>query len=231
MYYLIYKITNLINGKIYIGKHQTTNINDDYMGSGILLKRAQNLYGKNNFVKEVLYECSSQKELNEKEIEYIKKYKATNRNIGYNISKGGDGGDLRSELKTYHNIYTDEEKCFRIDENIPDDYVIGFSNEHKKALLEKTGFKKGDKPWNKGVKGYMGANRTSFKKGYIGGKQFKKGDKPWNKGIPCTESVKKKVGEKNKLKKWWNDGKISVFKEICPEGFKPGRISWKKNND
>lgn len=40
MYYLIYKITNILNGMIYIGKHQTDNINDSYMGSSNWLKRA-----------------------------------------------------------------------------------------------------------------------------------------------------------------------------------------------
>lgn len=40
MYYLIYKITNNVNNKIYIGKHQTENKDDDYMGSGKIIKRA-----------------------------------------------------------------------------------------------------------------------------------------------------------------------------------------------
>jgi hypothetical protein len=40
MYYTIYKITNKINGKHYVGKHQTMNLSDDYMGSGKLIKRA-----------------------------------------------------------------------------------------------------------------------------------------------------------------------------------------------
>lgn len=49
MKYTIYKITNKVTGKIYIGKHQTEDLNDGYMGSGKLLKRAQEKYGINSF--------------------------------------------------------------------------------------------------------------------------------------------------------------------------------------
>ena len=52
MFYLIYKITNTINNKIYIGKHKTNDKNDDYMGSGKILNKAIEKYGVDKFKKE-----------------------------------------------------------------------------------------------------------------------------------------------------------------------------------
>ena len=49
-HYMIYKITNTINGKIYIGKHKCDDLDDGYFGSGKRLWIAINKYGLENFV-------------------------------------------------------------------------------------------------------------------------------------------------------------------------------------
>jgi hypothetical protein len=70
-YYGIYKITNLTNGKMYIGKHKTVNIDDGYMGSGIIIKHALKKYGTENFRKEWLMFCEDEEELNYMERVYV----------------------------------------------------------------------------------------------------------------------------------------------------------------
>ena len=87
----IYKITNITNNKIYIGKHSTDDLNDGYMGSGTLLRRAQKKYGIENFRKEYLAFCDKKDKLNWFEKFYIRKYGSTNADIGYNLTPGGDG--------------------------------------------------------------------------------------------------------------------------------------------
>lgn len=87
MYYLVYKITNLINKKMYIGVHQTKNKDDGYMGSGLLINRAIKKYGVGEFRKEILFEAKSIKEMFSKEQELVEIGPHT-----YNISAGGIGG-------------------------------------------------------------------------------------------------------------------------------------------
>ena len=88
-YNYIYKITNQLNNKIYVGKHHTDNLDDGYMGSGRLIKKAIQKYGIENFTKEYLAFCDNEEKLNWFEKFYIKKHKA--REAGYNLTDGGDG--------------------------------------------------------------------------------------------------------------------------------------------
>lgn len=70
-YYGIYRITNLLNGKMYIGKHKTDNLDDKYMGSGTIIKMAVRKYGVENFRKEWLMFCEDEEEMNYMERVYV----------------------------------------------------------------------------------------------------------------------------------------------------------------
>lgn len=91
MYYLIYKITNTVNNKIYIGKHKTENINDSYMGSGEILHKAFEKYGINKFKKEIVFQCDSEEEMNQMEAKIVNE-EFIARLDTYNIKLGGQGG-------------------------------------------------------------------------------------------------------------------------------------------
>jgi hypothetical protein len=91
MYYLIYEIKNIINNKIYIGCHKTTNINDNYMGSGKILNYAIKKYGIENFTKTIIHLLDSEKDMFLKEKELVDDL-FINRSDTYNIKTGGYGG-------------------------------------------------------------------------------------------------------------------------------------------
>lgn len=95
--YYIYKVTNNINGKIYIG--QTNNF-EKRKREHILEKddnsifhKALRKYGAENFTWQVIDFCNSKKQIDGMERFYILKYKSFKPN-GYNMTKGGDGGSM-----------------------------------------------------------------------------------------------------------------------------------------
>lgn len=86
----IYKITNKINGKWYIGKTNGRDLN--YFGSGKLLKQAVDKYGKDNFERIILEEVDS--DINAREQYWIEQTNAVADPMSYNLASGGEGGDL-----------------------------------------------------------------------------------------------------------------------------------------
>lgn len=93
MIHFIYLTKNLITNEKYIGKHYG-ELDDDYLGSGKILQRAIDKYGKENFQREILYISKNAQENSEKEKEFIKAFNAIKDRTFYNIAEGGDGGDI-----------------------------------------------------------------------------------------------------------------------------------------
>ena len=98
-YGYIYMTTNLINGKKYIGQHASSTLDENYKGSGTLLRKAVCKYGWDNFKVELIEWCSSQEELDEREIYWIKFYDAVNSDEFYNLQTGGTNGSSRRGSK------------------------------------------------------------------------------------------------------------------------------------
>lgn len=99
MYY-IYRITNKVNGKTYIGQHKYKKLNDKYMGSGVLIIKAKNKYGIENFKKEILeFDIPDVDLANDWEQMYIL-FERVKGKAEYNIANGGNGiGTVSEETK------------------------------------------------------------------------------------------------------------------------------------
>ena len=106
----IYMTENLVNGKKYIG--MCTRNDDEYLGSGKLIKNAIKKYGKENFKRVILEECETIEQLSEAEERLIEKYNAVESDMFYNLSHGGLGGNPKT-VKEYWNNLSAEERSER----------------------------------------------------------------------------------------------------------------------
>ena len=178
MFYTIYKITNKLDGKFYIGKHQTKDLNDGYMGSGKILKRAIAKHGIDNFKKEILFIFDNEQEMNDKEKELV-----TLHEMSYNLCPGGKGGFGYLNNSNMSNI----------------GWKTNFTSNYQKRggkIGGKIGGKKSKElgvgifdPMNK--YDWTGKNHSEETKQKISSKN--KGRVPWNKGIPRTEKEKQNI--------------------------------------
>ena len=171
---IIYKTINIINNFIYIG--QDKNNNPNYYGSGLILNNAIKKYGKENFKKEILEYCNSKEQLNQKEIYWINFYNSTNRNIGYNITMGGSGGDTISK-------HPDRNEIVRKISIANKGKLIGYKHTEETKLKNSLA--------HKGKKQTEESNlKRSLKTKGI--------SKPWKNDRIVTEETKEKISFANK---------------------------------
>lgn len=127
MYGYIYVTTNIISGKVYVGK-KTSPFNPNYLGSGRYITNAVNKYGPDNFKVSVIEYADNLSDLNQKEIYWIQHYKDEGFEM-YNISRGGDGGD------TYLNL-SEKDRRVRLDNLKKNGYFSHITKTQFKELLE-----------------------------------------------------------------------------------------------
>lgn len=165
---LIYKITNLIDGKVYIGKRQRSKrefLNSDYYGSGKYIQRAIKKHGKENFKREILeYRIRNKDKLNEKEIYWIAKLNSQVP-TGYNIQPGGGNNDSFTNNPNKEEI----RKKFSKRSSGKNNAMYGISMY--KRLINKYGELEGNKKY---IKWKRKAKRNSIKNNPMKGKHWTK---------------------------------------------------------
>ena len=231
MYY-IYLILNKVNGKTYVGKHESPKewYNDGYMGSGKLLKPAKKKYGIENFEKFLIQYCSSEEETNKAEKFWIAEYRSRGK-AEYNIADGGEGGGFKGKHHTEKSKRKIAESCKETFKSEAVKQKLAeahkgkrFSEEHKQNLSEALkGKNKGKhrteeqrRIMSEAGKGennpFYGKHHSDETKRMIS--ESKKGKPSWNKGL--------KLGSNGTH--WYNNGEVNVKAKECPEGFVKGRL-------
>jgi len=104
-YHYVYMITNLINGKKYIGDRTIDKLPDDYLGSGSYLNLAIKKYGKQNFKKEILEFFPTRKDAYIAQEYYIQKYKTLVTQNGYNLTRTGGPGVNKTNIFLFKQIH------------------------------------------------------------------------------------------------------------------------------
>lgn len=108
-YHYLYRITNTINFKIYIGVHSTNDLNDGYMGSGTILKKAKEKWGIKNFKMDILKFFDSTEEMLAAERDIVNP-EFRDRKDTYNIAVGGGSGNT--------GMYDDYHRSMKLSESL-----------------------------------------------------------------------------------------------------------------
>ena len=178
MHYTIYKITNKLNGKFYIGKHQTKDLNDGYMGSGKILKRAIEKHGMDNFQKEILFIFDNEQEMNDKEKELV-----TLHEMSYNLCPGGKGGFgyINGNGLTHCSSIADMTEYSKLG-NTRKTELLKNDEEFRKKYSESISK---SKLGEKNPRGFKNKKHSSETKKQMS--ESAKGRIPWNKGLSWKE--------------------------------------------
>ncbi len=201
----IYKITNKINGKIYVGKHiyDKPEIDESYWCSGSYIGRSIKKYGKENFTREIICTCDTLDELNEKEKYWISTLNALDNKVGYNLTRGGDGTYLCGENNYAYGTKRSDEDKERLSKKLKsiwsDPNSVFNSDEYRKRLSQSGKNRKESLTRNQNISLAKMGHTTSEE---------------------CREKISKAISGS----KWYNNGVIQTQAHECPEGFVEGML-------
>lgn len=211
MIYYFYKITNNINGKYYYGVHHTENINDGYMGSGVLLWRAYNKYGQENFTKEIVKYFNSSEEMYDYERQVVNEDEVKNKQC-YNVSIGGGGNYLKS---------------------LSDEQMTEYRKKMSNTIKEKFNTPEYKEKFSELTRG---EKNPMFGRHHSEESKKKMRDAKLGKKIGhFSEEHKRKLSESHKGKKKqydvWNKGKTGIYSEETLEKIRMAHLGKKQSDE
>lgn len=214
MYYIIYRTTNKINGKYYIGKHQTNKLEDSYLGSGAALVKAIAKYGKENFTKDILFVFDTEAEMNSKEKELVTEDLVSDP-MCYNLTVGGEGGPtfkgnhhseetkqkLREKSLGNHHPRSAEQMQAYIQRRLDKNGGSWFNEESQKRLQEAADRRRKHPALTEEERKMMQETCNERRSETM---------KKWHQENPCSEEKRKKLSDLRKGKTANNKGRICI---------------------
>lgn len=215
MLYTVYKTTNQVNGKFYIGVHTTEDPHDSYLGSGRALNRAVQKYGRSSFKKEILFVFDNPDDMYAKEREIVTKaFKRDPSN--YNLI---EGGTCPAKWIGYEGVIEASRKgTARLLELLKDDE---FKSRHRDSLIR--GVRERERKWSgagqawTGPKNFLGRTHSpvTLEKMRIARAGQSSGSKNSQFGTAwvCKLGEKPRKVKMRELEKWlsegWERGRVS----------------------
>jgi len=213
-YHFIYKTTNLVNGKFYVGMHSTDNLNDDYFGSGKRIHYSVNKHGRNNHKVEILEFLPSREELKKREAEVVNEELLADP-LCMNLKFGGEGGWCNANF----DVNARNDKCrqkfkqkLETDDELLEKFrALAFQNLlsdeslllARKTKIEKFGNPIGPNAWGKDHRHSEESKeriRNAMKE-----KSKGEGNSQYGTCWICNETEVKKI-KKEELQSWLNEG-------------------------
>ncbi len=205
----IYKFTNIKTGKIYIGKREKLKFDESYYGYGKLW--LESFDDKKDIIREVLCWGVSREDLNKKEKYFIKLFNSQNPQIGYNVHKGGQGGNSLNNIDAWSQLHQGKKN--------------GMYDKHHSDITKQKISKA-----NKGRKYSNEINKTKGRPGVLKPNGFGEKIRQANLGKSISEETKQKISNSLKGKSngcIYNNGKnekrIKVGEDI-PDDYVKGRL-------
>lgn len=214
-YHYLYKTTNIVTGKYYFGMHTTENLNDGYVGSGLVLTRSLKKYGKENHVCEILQMFDTREEVIEGEKTLITE-DVINDPLCMNLRVGGvGGGGFSQEQQRENNRRSQQRQKWLREHN--EEWVESFRQVKSESMKQqyKNGRKSTTQPHKEGKFKHSDQSKLKMsqnRKGKIVGNKNPNFGKRW---ITHPEHGHKQVLE-DELQTWLDSGWVRGRKKMGP---------------